>query len=255
MSAMTGCWQQQASGARLACGSLAAAVRIDDSSAALVVERWRGRPVNGLSLLSYFGPSLRLEPFLVSDMYVRGSDFVATFAESGPQKIAPQLYWRAMAIEQHDAVKVELVVSVKTDVLDSQPVSRVHSLISVGAEVWRTPSLAKPEFEIVKSPDERAATLTYTAEQSRDELFLFRLPEHGMSFAELVHPTDFVSAQIAIDRQPPYSLLMSLFPESLERGVIRRARVSGWFLPSANDQEVAVELARQFVNEPLPLTA
>jgi hypothetical protein len=255
MNAKAGCWEQQASGAKLACGPLAAAVQIDDASAALVVERWRGRPLNGLTVLSYFGPSLRLEPFLLHETYVRGTDFVAAFAESGPQKIAPQLYWRATADEQRQAVMVELVVSMKTDVLDSQPVSRVHSLIIVGAELWHTHSLANPKFERIKSPDGRAATLNYQAKESREALFLFRLPDHGLSFAQLVHPTDFVSAQIAVDTQPPYSLLASLFPERLERGVIRRARVCGWFLPSANDQDTAVELARQFVDEPLPLTA
>ena len=50
-------------------------------------------------------------------------------------------------------------------------------------------------------------------------------------------------------------LRATLFPERLEKGVIRRGRVCGWFMPVENDLETAVRLARAFVEEPLPLTA
>jgi hypothetical protein len=50
-------------------------------------------------------------------------------------------------------------------------------------------------------------------------------------------------------------VIAKLFPEHLEKGVIRRGRVCGWFMPAENDLETAVALARQFVAEPLPLTA
>jgi hypothetical protein len=83
-------------------------------------------------------------------------------------------------------------------------------------------------------------------------LFVFRQPELGLSYAEMVHPTDFVSAEA--NGRPPTCVRSTLFPEGLEKGVIRRARICGWFLPTENDLETAVELAKQFVDEPLPLT-
>jgi hypothetical protein len=45
-----------------------------------------------------------------------------------------------------------------------------------------------------------------------------------------------------------------LFPERLEKGVIRLARICGWFMPAENDLATAVELAKRFVAEPPPLT-
>ena len=67
----------------------------------------------------------------------------------------------------------------------------------------------------------------------------------------MVHPTDFVSARLQHTRH----VETTLFPEHLEKGVIRRGRICGWFMPAENDLDTAVELAREFVNEPPPLTA
>jgi hypothetical protein len=80
------------------------------------------------------------------------------------------------------------------------------------------------------------------------------MPQHGLSYAQLVHPSDYVAAELGIDSEPPYSLLTTLFPERLEKGVIRRGRVASFFMPSEDDLDVAVELARRFVSGPLPLT-
>jgi hypothetical protein len=44
------------------------------------------------------------------------------------------------------------------------------------------------------------------------------------------------------------------FPNDWKKGVIRRARIAGWFLPLANDLAAAAALAQAFVGEPLPLT-
>ena len=70
----------------------------------------------------------------------------------------------------------------------------------------------------------------------------------------MVHPSDFVAAQVDADMQLNQCLSTTLFPEHLEKGVIRRGRICGWFMPTETDLEVAVQLARQFVDEPLPLT-
>jgi hypothetical protein len=49
-------------------------------------------------------------------------------------------------------------------------------------------------------------------------------------------------------------LVHHLFPESLEKGVIRRGRVRGWFLPREGDADAAAERYRQWLAEPPPLT-
>jgi hypothetical protein len=193
-------------------------------------------------------------------MYVRGNDFVAAFGEGGREHVTPQLYWRAGCIEEFQATSLELIVSVKTDLLDSRPLSRAHTLMSSEATILHAASLATPRFEVVKQPGQRSSAsggraVGFDAADSSEHLFLFRMPEHDLSFAQLVHPSDFVAAELGIDHEPPYSLLVTLFPERLEKGVIRRGRVCGFFLPVKNDVEVAAELARRFVSEPLPLTA
>ena len=45
-----------------------------------------------------------------------------------------------------------------------------------------------------------------------------------------------------------------LFPERLEKGVIRRGRICAWFLPREADLAIAAELFRRFVSQPPPLT-
>jgi hypothetical protein len=90
--------------------------------------------------------------------------------------------------------------------------------------------------------------------ESNEHVFLFRSPTAKTSFAEVVHPSDFVSAEVHSDAARPWLVDVRLFPERLEKGVIRRARICGWFLPAENDLETAVELAKRFVDEPLPLT-
>ncbi|MDZ4820284.1 MAG: hypothetical protein SGJ20_15060, partial [Planctomycetota bacterium] len=66
--------------------------------------------------------------------------------------------------------------------------------------------------------------------------------------------TDFASAEVAMDEDQPLILSTTLFPDRLEKGVIRRGRICGWFMPVENDLATAAQLAREFVAEPPPLT-
>jgi hypothetical protein len=252
-------WHVAASGAKLDCGPLQGSVVLDPHSACFLVERWQNRSLYGLNVLTYFGPSAAAGDLGLSETYARGNDFVATYAEGGRQHVTPQLYWRAHCFEDLGAASLELIVSVKTDLLDSQPLSRTHSLISADATILHATSLAAPQFETLKEPGQHATrgagrAVRFDATTTHEHLFLFRLPEQDLSFAQLIHPSDYVVAELGIDTEPPYSLLATLFPERLENGVIRRGRACGVFLQVKNDLEVAAELARRFVNEPLPLT-
>jgi hypothetical protein len=253
-------WQVAASGAKLDCGPLQGSVVLDPQSACFLVERWQNRSLYGLNVLTYFGPSATAGDLGLAETYTRGSDFVATFAEGGRQHVTPQLYWRAHCFEDLGAASLELIVSVKTDLLDSHPLSRTHSLVSSEATILHATSLAAPQFETLKKPGQHSTrgagrAVRFDASTSHEHLFLFRLPEHDLSFAQLIHPSDYVAAELGIDTEPPYSLLATLFPERLEKGVIRRGRLCGMFRSIKNDLEVAAELARLFVNEPLQLAA
>src|SRR5262249_34795223 len=90
---------------------------------------------------------------------------------------------------------------------------------------------------------------------SHEQLFVFRNPRLGLSYAQLVHPSDLAATEIVADAICGlWGVKATLFPEHLEKGVIRRARICGWFMPVEGDLEMASALARQFVDEPLPLT-
>lgn len=260
MAGSSSSWQVAASGARLECGALQGSVVLDAHSACFVVERWKNRSLYGLNVLSYFGPANSAGDLGSAETHARGTDFVATFMEGGRDRVTPQLDWRAQCFDDLSAVKLELIISVKTDLLDSHPLSRTHSLISNEATILHATSLAAPQFEILKNSGQRTAidsgrAIRFDASKSVEHLFLFRLPDQELSFAQLIHPSDYVAAELGIDAEPPYSLVATLFPERLEKGVIRRGRVCGFFMPVENDLEVAVELAHRFMNEPLPLTA
>jgi hypothetical protein len=71
----------------------------------------------------------------------------------------------------------------------------------------------------------------------------------------MVHPLDFSAGAKSGIGRPQADVRWQLFPEHLEKGVIRRGRICGWFMSVENDLETAVQLAREFVNEPPPLTA
>ena len=140
-----------------------------------------------------------------------------------------------------------MILSMQTDLLDSDPQATVTST-AVGSEFLYANSLSNPSLA---SLEEQA----FDRDTSPENLFLMRDIRGDLSYAEMVHPSDFVSAEIFYDEDDqPCAVQSTLFPERLEKGVIRRARICGWFMPVENDLETAVELARQFVDEPLPLT-
>ncbi len=244
-------WTMEGSGAQLHCGPLRATAGFAASGISLIPTRWQQAAIHDVSVLATEGPLGKVELLRVADVYVRGGDLVVSYAKTEPQRLAPQIYWRAVFDPPRGIARVELVVSIQTDLLDSRPECQVGSYV-MGAELFHTSRLAAPQFDALLTgrPGRRI-----TAADSREHLFVFRRRELGFSYAEMVHPSDFVSADASLDGQQPPGVISRLFPERIEMGVIRRGRICGWFLPVENDLETAVELARQFVDEPLPLTA
>jgi hypothetical protein len=153
-------------------------------------------------------------------------------------------------------VSVELILSMRTDLLDSQPQTLVFSSLRCD-EVLSSLRLDVDAFRAASPGKLQRADLS----EEDVPAYLFRRPrspgrkrvDAGVSYFQMVHPDDFFATDYRSKRYRE-QLTTTLFPERLEKGVIRRARVCGWFLPAENDLAVAVELARQFIDEPLPLT-
>jgi hypothetical protein len=247
MSASPVAWRIEESGAQLNCGPLQAFAVSAAENPVLFVRNWNGQAVSMVAVLCSKGPQHRTERLHVAERFVRGTDLVECCSPVGPHRITPQIYWRASFEERFAAARIELILSAQTELLDSVPTWTIESCV-LRARRFYTSDLRHSRFEDLSS-----AAKTCDTKDSSEHLFVFRHEQLGFSYAQMVHPSDFVSAH-ALFAGTPHLVESTLFPEHLEKGVIRRARICGWFMPGENDLETAVELARQFVDEPLPLT-
>jgi len=247
-------WELSGPGANLKCGLLEAYARCDEHGMDVIVTKWNERPTPGISVLCSAGPVESAGQLEVSDRYIRGRDFVVSCLPAGQHRITPHVYWRAAFHPESSAARIELVLSAQTDLLDSGPAWHINSFVREAAllhcDILHCDIQRESAIE-----DISAAVKTFDAAVSTEHLFLFRVPSLGITYAQIVHPSDFAGANVALDGRQPMVISTTLFPERLEKGVIRRGRICGWIMPAENDVETAIKLAREFINEPLPLTA
>lgn len=248
MSDAAASWQIDGDAARLKCGPLEGSVEPATNGEWFRAMQWQGAPVEGcFALLATAGENYDRQ---LLERHVRGCDLVDVFPKSA-QGISPEAYWRATSQPEQGAVQLELIYSKHTDLLDSNPQSTIVTQVT-GTRVFRCSNLKSGQFsELHLAPD---PGVLFQAEASRESLVLFRDKARNLTYAEMVHPTDFVSTQLLTNDQRERIATSVLFAERLEKGVIRRGRICGWFLPAHNDLPNALTLARQFVDQPLPLT-
>ncbi|MFT5522867.1 MAG: hypothetical protein ACI9HK_000811 [Pirellulaceae bacterium] len=174
------------------------------------------------------------------DAYQRGNDLVATYAATSNRNVRTQIYWRAVTALDSQAVGFEVILSVQTDLLDSKPLTTVSTQLPAG-EVFRGAENADGELSFNRyfhGSSPTVATLIRGAD---------------FSLLEQVHPTDYFgqatledAGRVAVDRR--------VFPEGLEKGVIRRARFQAFLIPRSGDFESAKELFAKFDEAAPPLT-
>jgi len=154
---------------------------------------------------------------LLADAYLRGNDLVATYSESTDHPCRTEVYWRFEC--EADFFGIQLIVSVQTSRLDAAPSLVVAS---------RLPSPAR-------LVDEGTVVVS--------------IPESNVCYAEFADGSNVESTMVR-DTQ----ITNKLFPGSLEKGVIRRARILGCFLPASSAEQTARTLHQRFVRSALPLT-
>jgi len=253
MTAPIDYWRLSENVASLACGSLRASLQVDEPAAGLHLVHFDGVNQSAVRVLQWLplhgGQSSALR---FHESYVRGSDLVATYLADSREQVQPQVYWRALENAGWSSAGVELIVSVQTSLLDSQPESSVISELAPG-EVWHLLEPATGAFSYI-ALDEQPIELT--REDAGAGVVVIRPSDEQYSYAEMIHPTDFHSLvlQLQLTATPRLTITSRLFPERLEKGVIRRSRICGWFLPRDYDLQLAAELYHRFVNEPPPLT-
>jgi hypothetical protein len=153
----------------------------------------------------------------LEDAYVRGTDLVATFAESEKHPCRVQAYWRFES--EGDYFGIQLIVSIQTSRLG-----------------------ATPEFSVSSHFHDQVTVV-------KDGISIVALPASDLCYVELTDPCNVSRA--TVDRD---TITNELFHDSLEKGVIQRARILGCFLPASTVQQAARNLYERFANSALPLT-
>jgi hypothetical protein len=207
---------------------------------------WHGfvptsQALTGAALLKvYTRASAGSAPETMVECYQRGADLVATYAQTLERNVRPQVYWRAVESEGLPARGgLEVILSAQTSLLDSQPQTIVESTL--------------PASEVVcfgsRSQVVKATKDTWQTDGNAPRAVLFRLPGGQASYLEMVHPSDFAGVMVQ------KSLVRwHLFPEHLEKGVIRRARVRGMLLAREGDEVAVPQLMQAFAQSALALS-
>lgn len=185
------------------------------------------------------------------ETYVRGEDLVATYPPAAGRAMRIQVYWRCHSAPHRLAI--ELQVSVQTDELGiSTPVVVASQIEAV--EAWRLIDPAANCF----APLSLTKNWQQLTPRDGPGCLLLRLPASPWSYAEMIHSADFQQDSIRFGASDSSARLASiehgLFPGTLEKGVILRARLRGVFLRASDATAEAAKDYLDFLRSPLPLT-
>ena len=187
------------------------------------------------------------------EAYLRGDDLVAVYDRLQQNSLRTSIYWRATGSTHNDdpGESMLLMVSVETDLLDNWPAVQISSELNAA------------ELLLMESADENVGRCgsTWNAVKPSSEgclhyptAVLMRPHDCDVSYLEMTHPSDFQSLDYE-HHNGAVSVCWNLLGQFLEKGVIRRARLQGVWLPRQDDQQTAVERYRRFADSAAPLTA
>jgi hypothetical protein len=178
---------------------------------------------------------------------------IVAYEESSRSPVRVDAVWRAVApaAAANSLAAVDLIVSVRTHLLDTHPNLAVESVVPA-SDVFRLSASQSAVCEplgladkgpIAIDPDRGAGCL------------LFRLPGDLVSYAEMVHPADFQHDELSrgVSGDRTLHIAHRLFRTSLEKGVILRARVRGIFVDRRDDARAAAACYAAFAAADPPL--
>jgi hypothetical protein len=239
-------WRLSQTSAELVAGPLVARVDVARPDHGVFDLALHGRRCEGARLCCV-APQDTGERESLLEAYVRGSDLVATYAPTAKCQVRPEIYYRALSEAPGMFGGIELIVSAQTSLLGVDPALRVESTLPLGEVLALR---ASDRFEsLAVAP--RGLTI-----DRAPGVFLFRPAGADWSYLEMVFPSDFSTARFSIESEAAHRLRLAnrLFPESLEKGVIRRGRLRGLFLARSEDEAAALTAFRAFAASPPPLT-
>jgi hypothetical protein len=187
------------------------------------------------------------------DAWVRGGDLVATYAENEICRTRGQLYWRAhqFAHDNERFPAIDLIASVQTSLLDSDPALNVRSRVAAREAFLLTDIHTRGTAPLDWATDHTARI----AATSGIACCICRLDDGQSSYVEMVHPADFKESLLRRRRNGEIELSNRLFHGRLEKGVILRSRIRSIFVPSDTDVELASACYADFAASEPVLTA
>lgn len=234
------CWQLGEQHAQLNLGALKASIDPMLPAAGLGQIAWEDVPLPGKLLGIAAG-----EEATTTESFTRGSDLIVSCAAGKSVPFQWQVYWRGAA-RPHGIVQIDAIVSLQTGLLESFPTFTAYTSLTV-SELWRVGSEERAA--------ERLDTSVGSAKPASEVCsVLLRCAGVDWSYLEMTHPADEAETTIHVAASGEVSLERRLGGRFLEKGVIRRMRIRGTFLPREDDLETAAELSAAFCKEEPPLT-
>lgn len=179
----------------------------------------------------------------LADLYVRGNDLIAKY-KSGADEFQRELYWRLYNFDSPtDFFGVEMIYSLQTDLLHSQPDPCIVSALKF-QEVSYWAADGDPLIGQLKWLKQDSA--------AGCQLIVARL-DGGTQLAIAVYPTDLVRMELA-QTSGETTLNCRLNADFLEKGVIRRTRLFALCSSSAVSENDIVQVAQTFLDSKTPLT-
>lgn len=201
-------WEVEGGLARLQMPGFAAMVSADHPANGLTDITVSDVPWPCARLLGVAAPSLPGGTTVLVDWHARGADLVAAYEPTRQRPIRVDIVWRVLSASAGGVLpSIDLIVSVRTELLDARPDVRVESLLTHG-EVRGT------------------------------EIPWFDSSELPWDYVEMVHPADLRRSELLVETDPVAGTRVRhhLFvPESLEKGVILRSRTRGAIMPRDAD--------------------
>ena len=240
-------WFLKDSRAALQAGPLTATLDLARPALGLGAVRCHGQPL-AMALLALETPaSAQLDGSSLLEGYVQRDNLVASYGESAGWPVRVDGRWRADA--EGPAAVLDLVVSVRTSLLDSLPEMAVRNTVTASSVMVSVDSGRFEPWSIDRGPDARRGR------PQRLGCVLFRLPGDAWSCAAMVHPADFARAEMTAGTGEPGALRLAyhLFSQRLEKGVILRARVRCLLAPRDEDLSFAAAHYASFLAAEPPL--
>lgn len=194
------------------------------------------------------GQSAEVEALAIDEAYVRGRDLIVRYGLPTGRSTYPRLLW---SVESRDGyVVVELRVYLQTDLLASDPRVRVHCAFPLGTE---TATWDGQAWQHARKQETEMASFGVNLNDASLRCHRLRIPGSSASCGLIVRGTTDAVTSIH-DEEDSLRWQCELFPESLEKGVIRVGQVWGVLTSRDGDERRLVECLSTLQASKLPLT-